>query len=168
MWFSYFQVKIFKELGSSDDEYTSTLILGVAEFAGAVLCVILVHWTGKRKLLITTTAGCAVCLFIVAAYAYLRSISSPWITDISWIPIVFLNLNAFLIHAGIRIVPWVLIGEVNISFCVVRKNVPSSFLDQHFGQQVFVLPKYSNFSLFSPPRVAWSKRKKKTGKQNQI
>ncbi|KAK7579812.1 hypothetical protein V9T40_000441 [Parthenolecanium corni] len=105
-------VKIFKELGSSDDEYTSTLILGVAEFAGAVLCVILVHWTGKRKLLITTTAGCAVCLFIVAAYAYLRSISSPWITDISWIPIVFLNLNAFLIHAGIRIVPWVLIGEL--------------------------------------------------------
>lgn len=95
----------------SVDEYKSTLILGVVEFAGAIVCVTLVHWTGKRILLITTTVGCSVCLFILAIFDYFRS-ESVFILFSSWSPVVFLNVYAFLIHAGIRLLPWVLIGEV--------------------------------------------------------
>ncbi|XKL67981.1 hypothetical protein PGB90_003472 [Kerria lacca] len=102
-------IKLFTLLGTPINEYTSTLILGVVELAGAVICVILVHWTGKRLLLITTTAGCSMCLFVLAFFDYFRNELS---STFPWIPIVFLNANAFLIHAGIRLLPWVLIGEM--------------------------------------------------------
>lgn len=110
------QVSLFADLDTPINEYKATLILGIVEFAGAVICVILVHWTGKRMLLITTTAGCAVCLFILATYDYFRlELKNSPITSLTWIPLVFLNLNAFLLHAGIRLLPWVLIGEVRIT-----------------------------------------------------
>jgi hypothetical protein len=100
------------------DEYTATLIFGLVEFLGAVCCVSLVHLTGKRKLLIVTTVACSVCLFTLAVYDYLRAFDGsavddgPLSTYLRWIPIVFLNANAFFTHAGIRLLPWVLIGEV--------------------------------------------------------
>ncbi|XP_065199701.1 facilitated trehalose transporter Tret1-like isoform X2 [Planococcus citri] len=106
-------VKLFTLLKSPIDEYTCTLILGITEFAGAVICVILVRWTGKRLLLIWTTAGCSISLLVVSLYAYVTSISTfTFDSSFSYIPLVFVNINAFLIHAGIRLLPWVLVGEL--------------------------------------------------------
>ena len=82
------------------------------------MCVGLVHVTGKRKLLITTTVTASICLFTLAVYDYIHSLEKDLPTDqtflssFRWIPIVFLNANAFFTHAGIRLLSWVLIGEV--------------------------------------------------------
>lgn len=107
-------------LGTSMDPYKATLILGVMELAGAILCVISVHWTGKRPLLIISTSLTGICLIILAAYSYCRIVNPEAVTNLNWIPVVFLNSSAFLLHAGIRLLPWVLIGEVILFLLRVR------------------------------------------------
>lgn len=50
------------------DKYYATLILGVLQIIGTGLCVMLVHYTGKRPLTFFSTGGAAICCLLVACY----------------------------------------------------------------------------------------------------
>ncbi|XP_021920861.1 facilitated trehalose transporter Tret1-like isoform X3 [Zootermopsis nevadensis] len=103
-----YAVSIFAALGAPIDKYVATLYLGVVELAGALICVILVHWAGKRPLTFVSTVGNGLCYIVVAAYAYFYSSRNSY----EWLPLTFLIASAFLSHVGIRLLPWILIGEV--------------------------------------------------------
>ncbi|XP_050536089.1 facilitated trehalose transporter Tret1-like isoform X2 [Daktulosphaira vitifoliae] len=105
-------VNIFESLGSPISGYASTLILGMAQLMGALLCVTLIHWTGKRPLAMVSTLGTSFCFFIVSGYAYTRQYNIEATNNTTWIPIVFLNMASFFSHISIRLLPWMLIGEV--------------------------------------------------------
>ncbi|KAF4528896.1 hypothetical protein B566_EDAN017325 [Ephemera danica] len=105
-----YAVSIFESLGAPIDPYLATVILGLVELGGTLLCVIAVHWTGKRPLTLISTAGAAVCFGVVAGYAQLRE--SDLVPNASWLPLTLLIGSAFLTHMGIRLLPWILIGEV--------------------------------------------------------
>lgn len=142
-----FAVQIFQTLKAPIDKYYATMLLGIVELMGALLCVIVIHYTGKRPLTFFSTIGCGICFIIVATYAYLIDVKyletgnqlkyivnstemtnvttgMPGIPDstqtvfgvsldsLHWLPTTFLIGSAFLSHAGIRLLPWVLIGEV--------------------------------------------------------
>lgn len=58
------------------DKYYATLILGILQIVGTGLCVLLVHFTGKRPLTLISTAGAAVCCLLVAIYDfYIQTVS---------------------------------------------------------------------------------------------
>ncbi|XP_069669485.1 facilitated trehalose transporter Tret1-like [Periplaneta americana] len=101
-----YAVTIFAELGVPIDKYLATLYLGLVELAGTLVCVFLVRWTGKRPLTIFSTAGNGLCFIAVATYAYLKTSSQ------AWVPMALLLGSAFTSHVGIRLLPWILIGEV--------------------------------------------------------
>jgi SP family facilitated glucose transporter-like MFS transporter 8 len=103
-----YAVSIFANLGTPIDKYVATLFLGLVELGGALLCVILVHWTGKRPLTFVSTIGNGVCFIVVATYAYFHSTENSY----KWLPVTFLNGSAFMSNIGIRQLPWILIGEV--------------------------------------------------------
>jgi len=103
-----YAVSIFAKLGTPIDKYVATLYLGLVELSGALLCVILVHWTGKRPLTFVSTIGNGVCFIVVATYAYFYSTEKSY----EWLPVTFLIGSAFMSHIGIRLLPWILIGEV--------------------------------------------------------
>ncbi|GFG30815.1 hypothetical protein Cfor_10877, partial [Coptotermes formosanus] len=103
-----YAVSIFAKLGTPIDKYVATLYLGLVELAGALFCVILVHWTGKRPLTFVSTIGNGVCFIVVATYAYFYSSEKTY----EWLPVTFLIGSAFMSHIGIRLLPWILIGEV--------------------------------------------------------
>ncbi|KAL0852084.1 hypothetical protein ABMA28_000328 [Loxostege sticticalis] len=148
-----YAVSIFQMLEAPIDKYYATLILGVLQMVGTGLCVMLVHYTGKRPLTFISTAGGAICCLLVAGYdgyislyglphtiqdemasnftsdefinatfedtaKALQLISSSNVTDVgvknpySWIPMSSLMLLALITHTGIRLLPWILIGEV--------------------------------------------------------
>ncbi|XP_044728328.1 facilitated trehalose transporter Tret1-like [Chrysoperla carnea] len=110
-----YAVKIFDTLKAPIDKYYATLILGIVELVGSLLCVILVHYTGKRLITFVSTIGCSCCFLIVGTYAYFLKIDtelSETITQYNWIPTTLLITSAFLSHIGIRLLPWILIGEV--------------------------------------------------------
>uniref|UniRef100_A0A182T9P7 Major facilitator superfamily (MFS) profile domain-containing protein n=1 Tax=Anopheles maculatus TaxID=74869 RepID=A0A182T9P7_9DIPT len=65
-----YAVQIFHTLKAPINKYYATCLLGLTELIGTLFCVFLVHRTGKRPLVFTSTIGCAVCFFGAATYAY--------------------------------------------------------------------------------------------------
>lgn len=117
-----YAVQIFATLQAPIDKYYATVILGVAQLTGSILCVCVIHYTGKRKLTFASLIACSVCYLVTATYAYVIDVTYL-ITDgnatvenkggdYSWIPLAALISAAFLSHIGIRVLPWILTGEV--------------------------------------------------------
>nr|XP_049692209.1 facilitated trehalose transporter Tret1 isoform X1 [Helicoverpa armigera]XP_049692211.1 facilitated trehalose transporter Tret1 isoform X1 [Helicoverpa armigera] len=132
-----YAVMIFQILKAPIDKYYATLIIGVLQIVGAGTCVLLVHYTGKRPLTLFSTAGAGVCCILVASYdIYIKMNGFTTTTELnndtlttsinatsadieeedrnpySWMPMTLLMLLALLAHTGLRLLPWILIGEV--------------------------------------------------------
>lgn len=136
-----YSVIIFTNLNAPIDKYLATTLLGTLEFIGTIMCVIFVKLLGKRKLSFFSMTGCGICFLLTAIYAfvikYSENISTTTIASVenatneffnnssipfgtpssvenkySWIPLTLLLSSAFLSHSGIRLLPWILIGEV--------------------------------------------------------
>lgn len=146
-----YAVQIFATLRTPIDKYYATIILGVAELAGCIGCVSLIHYTGKRSLTFVSMLTCSVCFFVVATYAYVadiqyleapglnKTIANATSTDtetsvnLNWIPTTFLIASAFLSHIGIRILPWILTGEVYTNETRAAASGLSSGISYIFG-----------------------------------
>ncbi|KAJ8737651.1 hypothetical protein PYW08_000246 [Mythimna loreyi] len=131
-----YAVSIFQMLKAPIDKYYATLILGVLQIVGACVCVFLIHYAGKRPLTLVSTTGAGVCCFLVASYdIYIKmngftetnEVTNATMSTLnatsadmqqeprnpySWIPTTLLMLLALISHTGLRLMPWILIGEV--------------------------------------------------------
>ncbi|XP_045509445.1 facilitated trehalose transporter Tret1-like [Colias croceus] len=129
-----YSVSIFQMLEAPIDKYYATLILGLLQIAGSLASVSLVHCAGKRPLTLLSTAGAGLVCLLVAGYdVYILTTMEvgvdviPEIVNITttastgvmtmnnptaWIPTTLLMLLALITHTGIRLLPWILIGEV--------------------------------------------------------
>uniref|UniRef100_W8AE23 Facilitated trehalose transporter Tret1 n=2 Tax=Ceratitis capitata TaxID=7213 RepID=W8AE23_CERCA len=65
-----YAVQIFHTLKAPINKYHATILLGVAEMIATILCVILIHFTGKRPLVMMSTIGVGICMFGTATYAH--------------------------------------------------------------------------------------------------
>uniref|UniRef100_A0A1A9WGT3 Major facilitator superfamily (MFS) profile domain-containing protein n=1 Tax=Glossina brevipalpis TaxID=37001 RepID=A0A1A9WGT3_9MUSC len=65
-----YAVQIFHTLKAPINKYHATILLGVAEMIATIMCVFLIHFTGKRPLVLISTIGVGVCFFGTATYAY--------------------------------------------------------------------------------------------------
>ncbi|XP_012288637.1 facilitated trehalose transporter Tret1 isoform X2 [Orussus abietinus] len=107
-----FAVVIFARLNAPIDKYTATVFLGIAELVGTAFCVVAIHFTGKRKLSFLSSGGTGISFGCAAIYSYMVDHRSILGDDYTWIPTTFLITAAFMSHLCIRLLPWVLIGEV--------------------------------------------------------
>lgn len=65
------------------DKYYATIFLGAAELLGCIICVILVHITGKRPLVFISTIGAGLCFLGTATYArYLNLVPGASVSNI--------------------------------------------------------------------------------------
>lgn len=64
-----YAVQIFHTLKAPMDKYYATLLLGVVEVVGAAICILIIHYTGKRPLALISTIGCGICFLGTATYA---------------------------------------------------------------------------------------------------
>lgn len=111
-----YAVTIFSSLNAPIDEYYATISLGVGQAFGCILSACLIHCVGKRVMTFFSFFGCGSCFFIVTSYAQYFGVknfeTSVLNNELIWIPMTFLIDAAFFTHAGIRILPWMLVGEV--------------------------------------------------------
>ncbi|XP_050453617.1 facilitated trehalose transporter Tret1-like [Cataglyphis hispanica] len=107
-----FAVLIFAKLKAPIDKYTATVFLGVAQLVGTIICVMVIHFLGKRKLSFISVSGSGLCFFFTAVYGYLSD--SDYLDGVryTWLPTTLMIGAAFISNFGIRLLPWVLIGEV--------------------------------------------------------
>ncbi|KAG4080309.1 hypothetical protein HA402_010801 [Bradysia odoriphaga] len=70
-----YAVQIFHTLKAPIDKYYATVLLGGVEILGTVFCVVLIHYTGKRPLVLISTIGVGVGFLGTATYAtFLHSV----------------------------------------------------------------------------------------------
>lgn len=68
-------LQIFHTLKAPIDKYYATVLLGAVEIVGTVFCVVLIHFTGKRPLVLISTVGVGLGFFGTATYAtFLHSV----------------------------------------------------------------------------------------------
>lgn len=79
----------------------------------------MVHFTGKRPLALMSTGGVGLCFTVAATYVHVvgeqgaaAAVAEATAGPFAWLPMTVLVLSAFISHIGIRILPWMLIGEV--------------------------------------------------------
>ncbi|XP_065723249.2 facilitated trehalose transporter Tret1 isoform X2 [Drosophila suzukii] len=68
-----YAVQIFHTLKAPMNKYHATILLGVAEMLATILGVVLIHFTGKRPLVLVSTVGTGLCFFGTATYAHFLS-----------------------------------------------------------------------------------------------
>ncbi|KAK6622135.1 hypothetical protein RUM44_001942 [Polyplax serrata] len=118
-----FAVNIFSTLGAPINKYLATMILGIAQLLGTIVCVVLIHYTGKRPLAFVSAIGAAILYACVGLYAHfflgvVKLDNGAFISEhndlagYSWIPMTCLIGGSFLAFMGLRLLPWILIGEV--------------------------------------------------------
>ncbi|XP_015600089.1 facilitated trehalose transporter Tret1 [Cephus cinctus] len=107
-----FAVVIFSELNAPIDNYTAAVFLGAAELAGTLICISAIHFTGKRKLSFLSTVGTGLGFFGTAVYTYMIDEGKLNGEKYTWVPMTLLIGAAFMSHVGIKLLPWILIGEV--------------------------------------------------------
>mgnify|MGYP005983589439 CR=1 FL=1 len=112
-----YAIKVFASLKSPIDKYYATVILGIVELLGSVACVTLVHFLGKRVINFISLIGSGLCFLVVGTYCYLVGVQNLDNTlqkdgTYNWVPTFFLISSAFLSYVGIRVLPWILTGEV--------------------------------------------------------
>nr|XP_033330310.1 facilitated trehalose transporter Tret1-like [Megalopta genalis] len=107
-----FAVLVFEKLNAPIDQYTAAVILGLAQLLGTLICVFAIHFTGKRKLNFLSIGGTAFCFCAAAIYGCLYDNGIIDGESLRWLPTTLLIGSAFLSHVGIRLLPWILAGEV--------------------------------------------------------
>lgn len=120
-----YAVEVFGAYKVPINGYYATMYLGLAQFIGCMIGMVLVRMMGKRRLVFISFFGCAVCLFIVAnqsEYGSIRHFDESLIEVTSstknndqnegWISFILLLVGVTFSHAGARIFPWMLLGEV--------------------------------------------------------
>lgn len=171
-----YAIKIFSTLKTPIDKYYATVLLGIVQFLGCIVCVVFVNILGKRVINFISLLGSGICFIIVATYAYLIDVKyfddvvknnetgntthasifseETSIQDFRWIPVTFLVASAFLSYVGIKILPWILTGEVY--FSEVRATASgisggTGYIFSFLANKVFL----SSVSSFTLPGVFW-------------
>ncbi|KAK9702321.1 Sugar transporter [Popillia japonica] len=123
-----YAVQIFASLHAPINNYVATVYLGIAEVVGCLVCILAITKIGKRRLNFFSLIGLGLCFILIATYAYIidvkelinlqHNVTIANNTDTiskdqySWIPLTLIILAAFISHMGIRILPWILTGEL--------------------------------------------------------
>uniref|UniRef100_A0A146LF03 Facilitated trehalose transporter Tret1 n=1 Tax=Lygus hesperus TaxID=30085 RepID=A0A146LF03_LYGHE len=97
-------IDIFEELHLPVPPKLVLVISSAMNGLGCIVCVLLVHKTGKRFISITSLVLCAITCGALAAYVGI-GISFPWLAT------VLFTLNFFSAGVGILTMPWALVSE---------------------------------------------------------
>lgn len=107
-----FAVMIFAKLKTPIDEYTATVFLGVAQLVSTIVCVLTIHFLGKRMISFISISATGLCLLATVVYGYLTDANYLDGLKYTWLPTALIIGTAFATSFGIRLLPWILIGEV--------------------------------------------------------
>ncbi|XP_001599893.2 facilitated trehalose transporter Tret1 isoform X2 [Nasonia vitripennis] len=107
-----YAVIILDELKTPIDKYKATVIVGIAQVVGTIICVFIIHFTGKRKLSFFSVFSTGLSLLLISVYGYLIMHGQIDGEKYTWIPTSLMVAAAFFSHVGLKTLPWILAGEV--------------------------------------------------------
>ncbi|XP_031344097.1 facilitated trehalose transporter Tret1-like isoform X2 [Photinus pyralis] len=116
-----YAVSIFTTMKAPMDEFYATVMLGFTQVVGCFLSLFVVKYCGKRVMGMASLGAVGICNVAVGAYAFI--IGVPYLkwddegatfqmAPYAWIPLCLLLLLSLIANTGIRVLPWILLGEV--------------------------------------------------------
>ncbi|XP_037279782.2 facilitated trehalose transporter Tret1 [Rhipicephalus microplus] len=104
---------IFREAGTSMAPEDCSIVIGVVQVAVVAMATFLTDRVGRKILLIVSTFGTSMSLFLFGYSFYLKQHSpDAFATSYTWLPIVSMGLLFVAFNIGMSHLPWVLLGEM--------------------------------------------------------
>ncbi|CAH0721250.1 unnamed protein product, partial [Brenthis ino] len=153
----FFSASIFEMSESSISSSTSMLIISCLQFFGGFLSPMLIERSGRKILMLLSTAICSLSMLTMGTYLYLYYLNPTITKSVKWLPLVALSLFFIGYDIGLGIIPNCLIGEmftINVrskaSAVVLTFSWMSGFLlTTAFGFVVKNLGSYVPFLFFA-------------------
>lgn len=108
---SNYAATIFKETGSTINPNLSSIIMGCNQFMGTIFASSLIDRLGRKKLLLISSVGSALCLTVTGTYCYLGA-NGYDVSILNLLPVVSLSAFIFITAIGMNPVPYVIVSEV--------------------------------------------------------
>ncbi|KAB0798544.1 hypothetical protein PPYR_09537 [Photinus pyralis] len=118
---TYYAAIISVTLKSPIDKYLVTVLIGLCQFLGSLVCIFTVSFFGKRITALFAASSLCVTTGAIGLYAHLLGVvrlnfasiaSEDHTDDFAWFTVVLLCCYGFISYCGIRSIPWILTGEV--------------------------------------------------------
>lgn len=107
-----YSVEIFKELNTPIDIKMAPVYLILVQLIGTIICVIAIRFTGKRIINFISITGGGLCCLGISIYIYLIEFNFMNENKYTWLPTLLIIGSAFFSHIGIRLLVWIIVGEV--------------------------------------------------------
>ncbi|CAH2266507.1 facilitated trehalose transporter Tret1-like [Pararge aegeria] len=108
----FFSAAIFDMAGSSLKSHLAMILIGCCQLLGSTITPFFIESTGRKRILITSSAICSLSMFILGLYFYLDLIGNPVVDNIKWLPLVVLILFYIGYDFGLGIIPNAIMGEM--------------------------------------------------------
>lgn len=94
---------IFQAIDAPIDSHLATSMFDGMRIVGAVVCILTVHYTGKRKLMFISLIGAGLLYLTIAMILLLKKENSyaSYLYTTNWVVTITLILSTFLTSAGI-------------------------------------------------------------------
>lgn len=92
--------RIFSSTGTSVDQYTSAIVLGVFHFIGPLFTTQFADKWGRKNLLIISLLGSAVGQTALATFSYLQILDYE-LSGFGWVPVTSLSFIMFIASVGV-------------------------------------------------------------------
>lgn len=132
-----FTATIFQESGSNLSPNTSSIIVGVVQILGAVLCTFLVERAGRKMLFLTSALGVCAGLGVMSLYTY-QTTHGVDLASLNWIPLVSFSFVMFIYNLGVNTLPFMYVSEIvelknkrfTMTFCLTILYIFSTIVIQ--------------------------------------
>ncbi|XP_063389255.1 facilitated trehalose transporter Tret1-like [Cydia fagiglandana] len=116
----FFTTSIFELAGSSVTPHIATIIIGVTQLGSSCFTPLFVEWSGRKTLLLLSTAVCGMSLAVLGTYFYFAERGYAVDETVGWLPLLTLIVFFMFYDFGFGIIPGTLTGEM------FRSNVRST------------------------------------------
>ncbi|XP_056643535.1 facilitated trehalose transporter Tret1-2 homolog [Diorhabda sublineata] len=103
---------IFDETDDIFPSELSTVVYFLLQLIVSSIAIFLVDVYGRKPLLLISTVGTTLTLFIMSAYLHLKNHVNITTSKLNYIPIVILFSNIIFFSIGLRTVPLLMMGEM--------------------------------------------------------
>lgn len=118
---------------------STTIVMGSALFVSSFFSSGLTDVTGRRPLLLISSVGCAISLFVISVYLYTKEKTTVQLTSYTWVPPVFILMYCLLLAFGIDPVSMTYRAEM---FPANTRGIAASINSLNFSIGAFLTIKF--------------------------
>lgn len=107
---TFYATPIFQETGDALDSTTAPIIMATTQLIGMIIGVAVIHYVGRRILLIGSSLTIALSNVALGVFFHLKD-GSYDVSNITWLPLLAIVVFVFAFSIGMGPVPFLIMGK---------------------------------------------------------